>query len=123
MIKRIYNIARSNVSHFLRQRAFENLRDMRSKDKDFSTFDKDFEDRKATVVERPPHLFAEYYANLEIPPGSTREEVKASWKRLMKRYHPDLHSTDREKRETANELARRLTEAYQILDRELMDKN
>ncbi|MFQ5483621.1 MAG: J domain-containing protein [Nitrospinaceae bacterium] len=69
--------------------------------------------------EAEPGPLAEYYANLEIPPGSSPAEVKKAWKRLMKMYHPDLHSTAPDKRRQAEELTRRLTEAYRILDENL----
>ena len=122
MIKRLYNIARSNVSHFFHQRRFEVPVGITNTYKE-NTFDEaDFQDQKEKGFETVCQSLASYYANLEIRPGSTREEVKAAWKRLMRKYHPDLHSTDPEKRETANELTRRLTESYQVLDKELMNK-
>ena len=60
-----------------------------------------------------------YYANLEIPYGSDFSRVKAAWKEQMKRYHPDRHSQDPEKRKVANELCAELTRAYQELERSL----
>ncbi len=62
-------------------------------------------------------LLAGYYANLELPYGADRESVRKSWKRLMKRYHPDRHSSDPEKNKVANELCAELTRAYQELQR------
>jgi DnaJ-domain-containing protein 1 len=62
-------------------------------------------------------LLAGYYANLELPYGADRESVRRAWKRLMKRYHPDMHSTDPEKNKVANELCAELTRAYQELQR------
>ncbi len=60
-----------------------------------------------------------YYANLEIPYGSDLSRVKTAWKEQMKRYHPDRHSQDSEKRKVANELCAELTRAYQELERSL----
>ena len=59
---------------------------------------------------------ASYYANLEIPYGSDLDTVRAAWRRLMKKYHPDLHSADPEKRELANGLSAQLTHAYRELE-------
>lgn len=59
---------------------------------------------------------APYYANLEIPDGSDLATARAAWKRLMKQYHPDLHSGDPQKVRVANELSARLTEAYRALE-------
>jgi len=56
-----------------------------------------------------------YYANLELPYGADLAQVRAAWKRMMKTYHPDLHSQDPGKRQVANELTVRLTEAYEEL--------
>ena len=59
---------------------------------------------------------AKYYANLEIPVGSDRETIKTAWKTQMKKYHPDLHGSDPEKKQIAEELTRQLNEAYRTLD-------
>lgn len=62
---------------------------------------------------------AQYYANLEIPPGSDLATARQAWKRMMKRYHPDLHSGDPERVKLANELSAKLTEAYRALEANL----
>ena len=62
---------------------------------------------------------AQYYANLEIPYGANLDEAKAAWKRLLKRYHPDLHGNDPQKRETAEALTRGLNHAYKQLEKHL----
>jgi curved DNA-binding protein CbpA len=60
-------------------------------------------------------VLAGYYANLEIPYGSDLSAVRSAWKQMMKRYHPDLHGEDPEKRQVASELTAELTRAYQEL--------
>jgi hypothetical protein len=60
-------------------------------------------------------VLARYYANLELPYGADLEQVSKAWKRLMSTYHPDLHSTDPEKRRIANELCQGLNRAYEGL--------
>ena len=64
-------------------------------------------------------VLAGYYANLELPYGADLGAVKAAWKGLMKKYHPDRHSQDPEKRRVANELCAELTRAYQELERSI----
>ena len=64
---------------------------------------------------QPPDELAGYYANLEIPCGSDLETVRAAWKEMMRKYHPDLHAADPEKRRLAGELTSNLTRAYQEL--------
>ena len=69
-----------------------------------------------------PDLLAECYANLEIPVGSNRATIKKAWKTQMKKYHPDLHCDDPEKKRIAEELTRRLTQARNTLDAALVKK-
>jgi DnaJ-domain-containing protein 1 len=59
---------------------------------------------------------AQYYAQLEVPYGSDLETVKQSYRRLMRKYHPDLHSGDPEKQKIATELAQALSRAYGELE-------
>jgi len=67
---------------------------------------------------RDPDL-AGWYANLEVPYGSDLETVKAAYKRLMRRYHPDLHSADPDKQRIATELVKGLNRAHDELRRRL----
>ena len=59
------------------------------------------------------------YAALETPAGSNFETVRRSYRRLMRKYHPDLHGGTPEKQRAATDLAQRLTEAYKTLERHL----
>ena len=58
---------------------------------------------------------ARYYANLELPYGADIAAVREARRRLLKRYHPDLHSADPEKRQTATQLAQGLNRAHDEL--------
>jgi len=62
---------------------------------------------------------AGYYANLEVPYGADLETVKKSWKRLLAKYHPDMHSSDSEKQKLATELTKGLNKAYKSLEQRL----
>ena len=72
----------------------------------------------ATIPDIDPEL-AELYSNLEVPYGSNLATVRKAWKRLLRKYHPDLHSKDPEKRKIADELALRLNGAYERLHKRL----
>ena len=61
---------------------------------------------------------ASYYRMLELPYGAPTYNVKASYKRLMKKYHPDKFQSD-EQRQTATELVKKLNEAYTELTKHL----
>jgi DnaJ-domain-containing protein 1 len=59
------------------------------------------------------------YAALEIPAGSDFATVRQAYRRMMRKYHPDLHAGRPEKQRAATDVAQRLTEAYKTLDRHL----
>lgn len=71
--------------------------------------------RVSVVAERETAEIRRYYANLELPIGASSMEVKAAYRRLMRRYHPDLHQADGEKAEVATKLAQELRVAYEGL--------
>ncbi len=56
---------------------------------------------------------ARYYSNLEVPYGSDLETVRESWKRLVRKYHPDLHGVDPERQAVATELVKGLNHAFE----------
>ncbi|MDA8018901.1 MAG: J domain-containing protein [Thermoanaerobaculia bacterium] len=59
-----------------------------------------------------PDQVAAWYANLEIEPGADFETVHRAWKRLQRRYHPDLHADDPDRGERATTLIQELNAAY-----------
>lgn len=54
----------------------------------------------------------EDYANLEVPAGASFEQVKRSYKKMLRRYHPDRHFTDPEKLKLATEITTKINESY-----------
>jgi DnaJ-class molecular chaperone len=65
---------------------------------------------------------AEYYANLEIKSGSDFEQIKASYKNLIKKYHPDKFNSSEEKRKMAEIITTRLNEAYTYFEKKFNKK-
>lgn len=61
----------------------------------------------------------QYYANLEVPYGSDLATVKKSYRRLLRKYHPDKHSGDPEREQLATELTQELTRAYTAVTRHI----
>jgi DnaJ-domain-containing protein 1 len=100
MIKRLFNIVRSEFN------------DLVQKEKSVPLSKPNF----LEIHQKESNPLARYYANLEIPVGSDRETIKKAWKTQLKKYHPDLHGSDPEKKQIAEELTRKLNEAYRILD-------
>lgn len=68
--------------------------------------------------QRDPVL-TRHYANLEVPYGSDAQTVKAAWRKLMRRYHPDMHQGIAREQETATRLTQELTRSYRYLMRYL----
>ncbi|RLB47645.1 MAG: hypothetical protein DRJ42_25000 [Deltaproteobacteria bacterium] len=61
----------------------------------------------------------QWYANLELEPGASLDQVKRAYRELMRRYHPDKHLGDPERHKAATELAQSLTEAHRELSKHL----
>ncbi len=71
----------------------------------------------ATKGPRSPQeqQLVQYFANLELKPGATTEDVRRAYRDLMRKYHPDKHIGDPERHKASTELAQSLTRAYQAL--------
>jgi DnaJ-domain-containing protein 1 len=62
-----------------------------------------------------------YYDRLELPVGATFDQVKAAYRRLMRKYHPDMHAgKTADKQKAANDVAAALTQAYNELEKTLV---
>jgi hypothetical protein len=53
-----------------------------------------------------------WYRTLELEPGASHEEIRRSYRRLLKQYHPDRFAKDPEKYKVATEVTRNITVAY-----------
>jgi DnaJ-domain-containing protein 1 len=62
----------------------------------------------------------ELYAQLEVPYGAPFDDVKKSFRRLMRKYHPDLHVGNPTKHKTATQLTMSLTQAYNEIEQILV---
>ena len=57
----------------------------------------------------------DYYAVLGVTPTASRDEIRAAFRRLARRYHPDVNLSG-EDDAAANESMRRLIGAYEVLN-------
>lgn len=116
--RRLFNIARAELidaARRLRGGSREGLRaDPTGEDVDPLRRDDRPSPRRAHPMEPPPEI-RRYYANLELPVGAPAAEVKAAYRRLMRRYHPDRHYGSPERAEAADRLAKELRTAYEGL--------
>ncbi|WP_448518806.1 J domain-containing protein [Rhodoflexus sp.] len=68
----------------------------------------------------PPIYSAEeisYYQALELKPGATFEQIKASYKTMIKKYHPDRFPNAPDKQKTAIEITQRINAAYSYFEK------
>jgi DnaJ-domain-containing protein 1 len=63
-----------------------------------------------------------WYARLEVPNGSDVAVIRQAYRKLMRLYHPDVHSHDPESERLATRISQDLTVAYEGLLRHLGEK-
>lgn len=67
----------------------------------------------------PPPVDKEkgYFAALEIPPTTDFDKIRAAYKKLMKQYHPDRFHNQPEKQRAAEQISKKLNEAYDYFEK------
>jgi hypothetical protein len=65
----------------------------------------------------PPDELHLAYAALEVPYGADFAIVRKSYRALMRKYHPDRHTGSAEKQKAATELAQKLAQAYELIEK------
>lgn len=73
--------------------------------------------------QRKDDKIAGYYKVLDLPYGAEFSEVKAAYRRLMRKYHPDRHAGNPKKQKAATELTMRVTQAYNALEEHLKGRH
>lgn len=63
----------------------------------------------------PPSRLQEAYAILEVAPGASMEAVRESYKRLLRKYHPDRFAGKPDKQRAATEVTRAVIGAYRTI--------
>jgi len=69
-----------------------------------------------------PHLPSHYYATLDLPYGTGLDRVFRTWRRLVKKSHPDLYLADEDKKRIATDLVQGLNRACEELGTHLERK-
>ncbi len=64
----------------------------------------------------------QWHARLELPMGATADDVRKSFRRLMRAYHPDRFTGAAEHEAAATELSQQLSVAYEGLLEYLGDR-
>ncbi len=114
ILNRVYRIIKSNIK-FGRDERYDTVNA-------FELDNGEYEKQNSKILENANDDMARCYANLEIPCGSDFRTVKKAWKQMLKKYHPDLHSRDKKKQQTATRLTQDLTTAYNELKKAHKEK-
>lgn len=109
LFKRIENIIKSNINH----KEVEPEIDINSYE------DVYFQDSKDNQSEEN-QLERKYYNALEVEYGADFKQIKCAYRRLLKKYHPDMFQNQPEKLKTAQEVTRQINEAYTYFERKFL---
>ena len=122
IITRLYQIAKSYTNSKFENLHKENAGWKIHLENHKKSYHKSFAPKaRQTRLKSIDPVLADYYANLEIPYGSDLKTTKAAWKQLLKKYHPDIHSSDPEKRRIATIVTQKLNEAYHKIEKAITE--
>ena len=119
-LKRTIKILRSNINSSLDEissRTFSGFEEVNIQgERDIHFFEEEFAQKTSSPMSETEKLEREYYGNFELPYGASFEEIKASYKKLLKKYHPDKFQTDETKRKIAEDVVSKLNSAYSYFE-------
>ncbi len=121
LFKRLFRIAQAYIPKT--SQAFKNKPDNEFKTDPFEDMDSDedtnntFTSDTKTNTSYPdfPTQIVEDLANFNLIPPSSLEEVRKARNREIKKYHPDRHMNDPQKRKTAKEILQIYNASYERL--------
>ena len=116
LLRRITNIIKSNINH---KKEGVNI----NIDIDINSYDDlYYEDCKESkkAVNKEDELERKYYKALEVEYGSDFTTIKKAYKKLLKKYHPDLFQNKPEKLKSAQEVTRQINEAYTYFEKRFL---
>jgi molecular chaperone DnaJ len=65
------------------------------------------------IPKAPTNMASEdYYKTLNVPRGATADEIKKAYRKLARKYHPDVNPGNKQ----AEERFKRISEAYEVLN-------
>lgn len=112
-LKRLKNIIISNINFKndkINVSGFEEFQGFRNTE-NFENLSMNYAPNTKNTLEE------EYYANLELPYGSSFDEIKTSYRKLLKKYHPDKFYNDEKKLQLAQEVVTKLNLAYNYFEK------
>ena len=109
LFKRIENIIKSNINH---KEEDINI--------DINSYEDIYYNDSKIITDEENPLEKKYYKILELEYGSDFSSIKKAYKRLLKKYHPDLFQNKPEKLKSAQEVTRQINEAYTYFERKFL---
>lgn len=109
LFKRIENIIKSNINH-----------KEEKNDININSYEDIYYGDSKTIPNEENKLEKKYYRILELEYGSDFNSIKKAYKRLLKKYHPDLFQNKPEKLKSAQEVTRQINEAYTYFERKFL---
>ncbi len=109
LFKRIENIIKSNINH-----KEEKI------DIDINSYDDIYYTDSKIIPDEENQQEKRYYKILELEYGSDFGSIKKAYKKLLKKYHPDLFQNKPEKLKSAQEVTRQINEAYTYFERKFL---
>jgi hypothetical protein len=64
----------------------------------------------------PPRIVAEAYRTLGLAQGAPMKDVKAAYKKLLLRYHPDSNNGNAAEQKQATDISAHINAAYQTIE-------
>lgn len=91
---------------------------------EFADLHRDTAGARRTGKRRPPasgsrNALAAHYKTLELPEGSDYAKVRAQFRSLMRKYHPDRYVSDAKKQAWATKKSQAVSEAFAALEKAL----
>lgn len=107
LFNRIKNIIRSNINFSAENEPEINL----------NTYeDLYYQDSKVEENE----VDKKYYEILEVDYGADFKTIKSAYRRLLKKYHPDMFQNEPEKLKSAQKVTKLINEAYTYFERKFL---
>jgi len=108
LFNRIKNIVKSNINC------------KNEKEIDISSYEDIYYEDVKEIPEEENKLKKKYYKILELEYGANFSSIKKAYKKLLKKYHPDLYQTKPEKQKVAQKITRQINEAYTYFERKFL---
>lgn len=109
LFRRIKNIIKSHVNHKESEI-----------DVDINSYDDIYYEDSRNIPTEDNALERKYYQILELEYGANFDSIKKSYRKMLKKYHPDLFQNQSEKLRSAQEVTRQINEAYTYFERKYL---